>query len=148
MGQSSSILVVDDDDTLLAFMQDALSGEYQVSTASDCIEATDLLNEHCFALLIVELLLPVVDGAEFIRMVRADHTFDDLTVLVVTDYAWDSQVSESLRVGGILYKPFALAELVRIVAKLVRRAPPDSKRGIETRSRCEGSANGNHPPRH
>ncbi len=147
MGPDLSILVVDDDDTFRALVQDALSTDYQVSTASDCIEATDLLNEQNFSLLIIDLFLPVVDGAEFIRMLRVDHKFNDLPILVVTAYLWDNQVSQSLGVGGILRKPFSLDELARAVAELIRRALPDPKRGKEKRPRCEGTANGDRAPR-
>ncbi len=122
MGQRFSVLVVDADDTILSLFQDLLSPEYQVQTAPNCVEAADLLAERHFSLLIVELQMPIMDGASFIRILRSNREFDNLPLLVMTAYPPAALVLESVRPERILYKPFELNDLILAVAELTRHA--------------------------
>ncbi len=123
MGQTLPILVVDDDDTILSLFDDALSPEYQVEMAHGCIEATDRLTNRRFSLLIIDLQLPVLDGATFVRLLRANPEFDGLPVLLMTDYPPSANALLPLPATRILHRPFDVSQLLAAVDEMTRPAP-------------------------
>jgi len=121
------ILVVDDDRAVRESLRRSLAfNGYSVDLAQDGLEALDLIATDRPDALVLDVMMPRLDGLEVCRRLRS--TGDDLPILVLT--ARDS-VSE--RVAGLdagaddyLPKPFALEELLaRMRALLRRRALPD-----------------------
>ena len=121
------ILVVDDDRAVRESLRRSLSfNGYSVELAQDGREALDLIANDRPDALVLDVMMPRLDGLEVCRFLRS--TGDDLPILVLT--ARDS-VSE--RVAGLdagaddyLPKPFALEELLaRMRALLRRRTSPD-----------------------
>jgi two-component system, chemotaxis family, chemotaxis protein CheY len=87
--QRSTILAVDDDVDLRESMQEILELEgYLVATASHGQHALDLLRkgEHP-QLILLDLMMPVMNGAEFLVELRADPQLQDIPVLLVTAFA-------------------------------------------------------------
>ncbi|HET9563882.1 MAG TPA: response regulator transcription factor [Mycobacterium sp.] len=120
------ILVVDDDRAVRESLRRSLSfNGYSVALAQDGLEALDLIASDRPDALVLDVMMPRLDGLEVCRQLRS--TGDDLPILVLT--ARDS-VSE--RVAGLdagaddyLPKPFALEELLARVRALLRRTTPD-----------------------
>jgi two-component system response regulator MprA len=121
------ILVVDDDRAVRESLRRSLAfNGYSVELAQDGLEALDLIATDRPDALVLDVMMPRLDGLEVCRRLRS--TGDDLPILVLT--ARDS-VSE--RVAGLdagaddyLPKPFALEELLaRMRALLRRRVLPD-----------------------
>ncbi|WP_110318747.1 response regulator transcription factor [Mycolicibacterium moriokaense] len=121
------ILVVDDDRAVRESLRRSLSfNGYSVELAQDGREALDVIANDRPDALVLDVMMPRLDGLEVCRFLRS--TGDDLPILVLT--ARDS-VSE--RVAGLdagaddyLPKPFALEELLaRMRALLRRRTAPD-----------------------
>lgn len=120
------ILVVDDDRAVRESLRRSLSfNGYTVETASDGMEALDSIKSERPDAVVLDVMMPRLDGLEVCRRLRS--TGDDLPILVLT--ARDS-VSE--RVSGLdagaddyLPKPFALEELLARLRALLRRAGAD-----------------------
>ena len=120
------ILVVDDDRAVRESLRRSLSfNSYAVDLAQDGLEALDLIANQRPDALVLDVMMPRLDGLEVCRQLRS--TGDDLPILVLT--ARDS-VSE--RVAGLdagaddyLPKPFALEELLARLRALLRRTGPD-----------------------
>ncbi|MCV7254463.1 response regulator transcription factor [Mycolicibacterium fluoranthenivorans] len=120
------ILVVDDDRAVRESLRRSLSfNGYSVELAQDGVEALDLISSDRPDALVLDVMMPRLDGLEVCRHLRS--TGDDLPILVLT--ARDS-VSE--RVAGLdagaddyLPKPFALEELLARMRALLRRRVPD-----------------------
>ena len=120
------ILVVDDDRAVRESLRRSLSfNGYSVELAQDGLEALDLIAHDRPDALVLDVMMPRLDGLEVCRQLRS--TGDDLPILVLT--ARDS-VSE--RVAGLdagaddyLPKPFALEELFARMRALLRRTTPD-----------------------
>lgn len=120
------ILVVDDDRAVRESLRRSLSfNGYTVSLAEDGMEALDSIANDRPDAVILDVMMPRLDGLEVCRQLRS--TGDDLPILVLT--ARDS-VSE--RVSGLdagaddyLPKPFALEELLARLRALLRRTGPD-----------------------
>ena len=64
------MLIVDDAEDMVAFLKDSLKEQYEVITASDGIEALDLLKKHEVNIIISDWMMPRMDGAELCRRVR------------------------------------------------------------------------------
>jgi PAS domain S-box-containing protein len=79
------LLVVDDDEDALRLIAAYLSGEgYEIRTAGNGREALDLLTPFSPDLVILDLMMPVMDGMEFLDTIRADSRYRHLPVIIVT----------------------------------------------------------------
>jgi two-component system response regulator MprA len=120
------ILVVDDDRAVRESLRRSLSfNGYTVDLAEDGVEALDAIANERPDAVVLDVMMPRLDGLEVCRQLRS--TGDDLPILVLT--ARDS-VSE--RVSGLdagaddyLPKPFALEELLARLRALLRRTGPE-----------------------
>lgn len=120
------ILVVDDDRAVRESLRRSLSfNGYTVDLAEDGVEALEAITHERPDAVVLDVMMPRMDGLEVCRQLRS--TGDDLPILVLT--ARDS-VSE--RVAGLdagaddyLPKPFALEELLARLRALLRRTGPE-----------------------
>lgn len=127
------ILVVDDDRAVRESLRRSLSfNGYSVDLAHDGVEALEKIAAERPDALVLDVMMPRLDGLEVCRQLRS--TGDDLPILVLT--ARDS-VSE--RVAGLdagaddyLPKPFALEELLARMRALLRRTKPDDDDAAES----------------
>lgn len=99
---------------------------YEVSTASDGQEALDLVRDSRPDLLLLDVNMPILDGLETCRRLRAAG--DDLPVLMLTARVEVGDRVLGLDVGAddYLAKPFALEELLARIRALLRRSRPAS----------------------
>ena len=120
-----TVLIVDDDQKLLKMLQRTLVYEnLTVLTASDGQQALPLIDAHHPHLLIVDWMMPNMDGLTLIRRLRAEG--DRTLVLMLTARDAIENRVDGLESGAddYLVKPFAPAELVARVHALLRRIEP------------------------
>jgi two-component system response regulator MprA len=120
-----TVLVVDDDQKLLKMLQRTLVYEnLNVLTAGNGEEALPLIDAHKPDLLIVDWMMPKMDGVTLIRHLRADG--NKLLVLMLTARDAIENRVDGLESGAddYLVKPFAPAELVARVHAMLRRVEP------------------------
>ncbi len=121
---SAKILVIDDEERIRQFLQRGLTFEgYRVETAADGPEALDKVRDNPPDLVLLDLMLPGMDGVEVCRRVR---TVSDVPILMLTaKEAIEDRVS-GLDAGAddYLVKPFSFDELLARVRALLRRAQP------------------------
>ncbi len=118
----ATILVVEDDEALQETLAYALQKDgYQVETASDGLLGLRLALEHKPDLIILDIMLPGLDGFEFTRRLR-QHAAIPILMLTARDDEIDRVVG--LEVGGddYLTKPFSMRELLARVKAHLRRA--------------------------
>ncbi|MDN5564198.1 two-component system response regulator MprA [Luteococcus japonicus] len=127
------ILVVDDDqavrDSLARSMQ--YSG-YEVSTAADGLEALAKLSAIHADAVVMDVMMPRLDGLETTRMLRS--TGNDVPILILTarDAVGDRVDGLDAGADDYMVKPFALDELLARVRALTRRSRPERESGSET----------------
>ncbi|NDJ33053.1 MAG: response regulator transcription factor [Chloroflexi bacterium] len=117
----ASILVVDDEHTIVNTLRAYLEKEgFAVYTASDGHEALRLARAHRPDLIVLDIMLPGIDGLEVLRAVRAES---DVYVLMLTAKAEeiDRIVGLTLGADDYLTKPFSPRELVARVKAILRR---------------------------
>ena len=130
--KNAHILIVDDDSRVTSALRRTLAYEgYQVSSTLDGEGALAIARTKSPDLVILDLMLPGIDGLEVCRRLRAVD--DDIAVLMLTarDAVADRVVGLETGADDYLVKPFALEELLaRIKALLRRRNPPDIQREV------------------
>ncbi len=119
MQPSPALLVVEDDEAIRLLIQDILQDRYRVETAEDALRAAELLEQRPFALLIIDLRLPVLDGMEFIAILRRQPAFAQLPVLALSVFPDLLQRLSAGLVQGRLRKPFSVAALRQAIADIL-----------------------------
>jgi two-component system, chemotaxis family, chemotaxis protein CheY len=114
-----SILIVDDDPSILATVAEALADEgYQVETAANGAEGLDVVARSAPALVLLDMRMPVLDGWGFARSLRERGI--ELPLLVMTA-AQDARTwAKEVGAVGTVPKPFGLDELLDAVASALR----------------------------
>lgn len=118
------ILVVDDDVDIAGFVQMSLRVEgYDVAVAHDGLEALRMVRSYQPDLVILDVMMPEIDGIEVLRRVRADPMTTALPVIVLTAKGQTPDKVIGLRAGAddYLVKPFDTLELVVRVQNTLRR---------------------------
>lgn len=128
--QRGAILIVDDEsgivDVLGAVLTDA---GYHVDGAGNGREALAKIAESHPDLVLLDLEMPVLDGPETLRALRADEARSRLPVLMMSGLT-ESIVKRRCRgYQAFLRKPFTLDELLATVAKLLKASGPRTARG-------------------
>ncbi|MDR1977642.1 MAG: response regulator transcription factor [Synergistaceae bacterium] len=117
------ILIVDDDCALLQQLQSALEGQrYLVETASDGDEAMKKLLENSFDLVILDIMMPGLDGLSVLRESREEGLRTPMLVLSAKGDTDDRVRGLDLGADDYLAKPFSLNELFARIRALLRRA--------------------------
>jgi DNA-binding response OmpR family regulator len=128
---AAPILVVDDDAKIVRLVRTYLERDgFSVVTAADGPAALDAIETHSPALVVLDLMLPELDGRAVIRAVRRDEESGRTPIIVLS-----ARSSTIDRIAGLedgaddyLPKPFSPAELVLRVKSILRRTAGDSAR--------------------
>ena len=111
------VLVADDDQSIRQLLCTIVRRErLEVDCVSDGQEAIDHLREHAYAVILLDLMMPRVDGFQVIEYLRDHPPAVKPVVLVITAYADQrfKNVDPDI-VAGVIHKPFEIAELGNIV---------------------------------
>ena len=114
-----TILVVDDDPVIVDLISSLLEEDYSVVAAYDGRDALRLLKKQRPDLLLLDLMMPGVDGFTVARHVRETYADPHLPVLILSAHPNLHTQTRDLRVNGVMTKPFEPEELVTRVAQLV-----------------------------
>ena len=120
------ILVVDDDAKIVRLVRTYLERDgFSVVTAADGPAALDAIERHRPALVVLDLMLPELDGRAVIRAVRRDDTAAATPILVLSARGTTIDRIAGFEDGADDYlpKPFSPAELVLRVKSILRRSP-------------------------
>ena len=121
---SAPILVVDDDAKIVRLVRTSLERDgFSVVTAADGPAALDAIKTHAPALVVLDLMLPELDGRAVIRAVRRDEAAAHTPILVLSARSSTIDRIAGLEEGADDYlpKPFSPAELVLRVKSILRR---------------------------
>lgn len=129
---NAHILIVDDDErTINALRRTLTYTGYRVSTAANSEEAFSIIRIRPPDLVILDLMLPGIDGLEVCRCLRSAGVEVTILMLTARDAVADRVAGFEIGTDDYLVKPFALEELLaRIKALLRRRKPSDISREV------------------
>ncbi len=137
-GKGETILVVDNDEAFLKMMKMILPREgYNVRYTSDSTKAVHYAKKHLVDLLMLDLMMPEIDGYEVCRRVRKDDEIGDLPIMVVSA-AGGNEVARRVFEAGAddhIIKPFDQQDLLSrmndLLAKSVQRKGTGVTKGDE-----------------
>src|ERR671931_530506 len=132
MPDASTILLVDDEDSIQKLLTYPLEREgYRVVQARDGEEALECFAAERIDLVVLDVMLPKLDGLEVIKRLRADSTVP-IIMLTARDDELDKVVGLELGADDYITKPFSIREFRSRVRALLRRVaaqraePPDA----------------------
>ncbi len=125
------ILVIDDEIHILELVKYNLEKEgYEVITRDNGEEGLRAIRNNRPALIVLDLMLPDIDGLEICKRIRSDNSaaVATLPVLMLTARGKEMDKVKGLEIGAddYLTKPFSIKELIARVKALLRRIPPPS----------------------
>lgn len=115
---SPLVLVVDDDPDILDAICDILEGEgYRVARARHGIEALERVDEETPAIILLDLMMPVMDGLAFAQALKQRPRFPRIPIVVISA---DGSPQKAAAVGaaGFLAKPFDIDALLSQVSHM------------------------------
>jgi two-component system KDP operon response regulator KdpE len=129
---SGRILIVDDDPQIRRVLKTMLSAQnYEVFDARDGQEALEKVEKSRFDLVILDMNMPVLDGLETCRSIRANA---DIAIVMLTVRNSESDKVQALDAGADDYiaKPFSSPELLARIRAALRRVPQSPENQPET----------------
>ena len=123
MVQEKTIFVVDDEADILDFVSKVLTdGGYKVFTALDADNGLALLKKEAIDLLLLDIMLPRVDGWEVMKIMKRDEKMKKIPVAMLTARLDSHDKIIGLREGAVDYicKPFTADELLNRVNEMFR----------------------------
>ena len=133
--QRTSVLVIDDDKTMRNAMVDLLRSEIgiqDITTSDNGLQGWKALSEKPFDLVLVDWMMPVMDGYNFVKTVRRDGRRFKTKIIMITSKKGVNDVSDAMNVGITSYiiKPFDKETFIRKV-KLILDTPRISSKEAE-----------------
>ncbi len=121
------VLLVDDDTDLVELMTKMLDedGRFEVRTANNGFDAGMLVKEYRPDMIVLDVMLPDINGKEVCHRVRADTTLEDVRILCISGMIEDDKIQE-LRLSGaddFLHKPFEMEHLIDRMCALLEMEP-------------------------
>jgi two-component system phosphate regulon response regulator PhoB len=129
--QDSRILLVEDDKSIRLTVSETLISEgFKVSSFKDGLSALDFINNDIkkdVDLIILDLMLPGLNGLELCRKIRNDEDYTPILILSAKDNESDRVLGLEVGADDYLTKPFGLNELIARSRALIRRSKRDKK---------------------
>jgi DNA-binding response OmpR family regulator len=112
------ILVVDDDENILNLEKTILEGKgFEVMAAASGHQALEILAKDVFDLILLDVMMPEVDGFTVCRKIKEDSRLKEVPVIFLTAKGGGEALAEGFESGAVMYinKPFTANKLLTIV---------------------------------
>jgi CheY-like chemotaxis protein len=117
------IVVADDEPFILSALQDTLSDSYSVTTASNGAEAIKVAQKVLPDLIILDVMMPEMDGLEACKNLKRDKTTSSIPVILLTAKGQITDIEKGFKSGADAYvvKPFSPARLIEKVEEIFEK---------------------------
>lgn len=107
-GHLPQVLIIDDHKDIRTYIRQSLGANYRILEASDGVEGLEMALEHLPALIISDVMMPVMDGLELCRRLRANSRISHIPFILLTAKSSEENELEGLKNGADAYvrKPF------------------------------------------
>ena len=126
------ILIAEDEPSIVVSLEFLLRGAgSEVTIARDGEEALEAAHRLKPDLMVLDVMLPAVNGFEVCRRVRQVPALQHIPILILTARGLESEITKGLALGATAYmtKPFATKELIKTVGELLRTAQAAPRSG-------------------
>jgi DNA-binding response OmpR family regulator len=125
------ILIIEDEESILMPLEDNLRLEgYEVSCARDGLEGLSMAADRSFGLIVLDIMLPKMDGFEVCKRLRQDRVMTPILMLTAKSQEVDKVLGLELGADDYVIKPFSSRELLARIKAILRRAS-ELDRGID-----------------
>ena len=116
------ILIVEDNDDLLRFIQMSLANEFKVFTATDGAKAWEFIQKHQPDLVVSDIMMPNTDGYELCRLMKSTYETSHIPIVLLTALSDKNDQMHGLGLGAddYLTKPFDMGLLVQKIKTIIR----------------------------
>ena len=119
----TKILIVEDEESILMPLEDNLRLEgYEVLCARDGLEGLSMARKHAFDLVVLDIMLPKMDGFEVCKRLRQDRVMTPILMLTAKSQEVDKVLGLELGADDYVTKPFSSRELLARIKAILRRA--------------------------
>jgi excisionase family DNA binding protein len=116
-------VVVDDDEELVELIKDALEadGRFEVRVANNGFDAGMIVKEYRPDIIVLDVMLPDINGREVCQRVRSDSTLDDCRIVCISGMVEVDKIDELKESGAddFVQKPFEVENLIDKICKLL-----------------------------
>lgn len=121
MAHSPTILIVDDDPQIRKMLVEVLTLEgYPTETATNGQEALDMLSASAPRIILLDLLMPVLDGRGVMQQLGSDPASRAAHKVILVSAFGNLEQARDLAVDGTLPKPFTVVQLLSVMEPLAR----------------------------
>lgn len=116
------ILIVDDDELVLMALDELLTPEgYEVDTVTRGSEALKKLDQNCYDLMVLDLIMPEMDGLELCKKIRERDECKETPILFLTAKSREEDRAQGLEVGANLFlsKPISPDKLLGVISDAI-----------------------------
>jgi len=125
-------LIVDDDEELVELIRDVLEadGRFDVRAANNGFDAGMMVKEYHPDIIVLDVMLPDINGREVCQRVRTDPTLDDVKIICISGMVEQDKIADLLAAGADAFqqKPFEIEELIERVCQLLDMEPVATSR--------------------
>jgi signal transduction histidine kinase/DNA-binding response OmpR family regulator/ligand-binding sensor domain-containing protein len=116
------VLIVEDNNDLLNFMQRALSTDFKVFTAVDGAKAWDFISKHLPDLVVSDIMMPYMNGFELCKIMKSTYETSHIPILLLTALSEKTDQLQGLGLGAddYLTKPFDINLLAQRIKSVIR----------------------------
>ena len=129
MQKKNKILIIEDDPNISELLEIHLGDlGYQLNQAADGIAGVEKFEEGEYALVILDLMLPKLDGFEVCKQIRAQNTYTPILMLTSKSEELDKVLGLELGADDYITKPFSIRELMARIKAIFRRIEADKEK--------------------
>jgi pSer/pThr/pTyr-binding forkhead associated (FHA) protein len=136
IGRGQRVLIVEDDPRTTDLYQLMLKrAGYTVQISRDVVGAIRVINQSPPAVILLDLLLPSLNGLELCRYIRRDTQTPDLPIIIMSALSDPISVQQAMDAGADIYlsKPPNYKELVRVIGAFIQKQEAERRQGMGTR---------------
>jgi DNA-binding response OmpR family regulator len=124
MDKKKKVMIVEDDTVLANALSTVLQNEgYELSLATDGEEAERMILQELPDLILLDLLLPIKNGFEVLKVMRQNPSTKDISVVILTNFEQETSISEGKKLGAKDYIVKANVDIQNI-PEIVRKYLP------------------------
>ena len=115
------ILLVDDEEEILDFLERILNDKYSILKSENAKDALEILNKEAVQLIILDVMMPRMDGFELCKIIKSDFEHSHIPVILLTAKNTIQSKVEGLEIGADAYieKPFSKEHLFAQISSLL-----------------------------
>jgi len=125
--RKKKVIIIDDEKLFLKIIKINLerTGSYEVETVSDATDILSLIRSFNPDIILLDILMPKIDGVETCKMLNADPVGKRIPVVVLSAFDTDKArlMMHKLGVADFLIKPIGMDELISGIEKALKRKP-------------------------